>query len=1092
MAPKKGIKPPKRVIFGGFSWPACHGVGHLIKTVCLGMLLGFGNGQATAWAAVPGERNYPSTTYYGVFRPFYEGEYQDALRGFQEEIRSAFKTVDARWIDSICYYTMAGECYYHMGDLGQALEHYTAALKLYTAYPDWMIYVQFPAHLTPAGVGAYVRVPWGVSKRNVRLAQIPNRMLIAIGQLDQQRTVREGGVVRPPMLLPIQPSEIVRTTCLALRRYAELMGPCSAQDALIQEVATKLSRRPGPPNHWSECWIDVQAGLAMLAAGKPEQGLPLLQRSLLAAGEYEHPLTCVALLELGKQLALKGQYQEAARYFEEATYAAANAGDLGVLEEAFRCGAVNHLISNAKGIYPPLESAIAWAKLKDYRQLRASLLLLAAEQQALRGNSGVASNLLEECKFTVGRRRMGDGWIGARYRYLSALVLLQQQKLPAAQEALAGALAYMQKGSHRLFHIGLVDRLFLSGRLTSRTAMDLFELVLRDPQAPDWAFDPLESLAVLVTPHPAPYEHWFEVALERKDFERALEIADRLRRHRFLTTLPLGGRVDSLRWILEGPPEALPASGRLQRQNFLAAYPTYAELSRQAQQIRQALAAWPVVPDDQAAQQAQRKALEQLGQISLVQEALVYQMALRREPTDLVFPPLKTTKEILASLPKGGALLVFLTTSRGMYGFYLADGRYSYWQVKSPAGAAKLAQTFLRELGHYEGNRELSMKELADPKWKSTGQKLLQILLEGSKADLGQLEELLIVPDGWLWYVPFEALPEKEVASNQAGQPLLWRMRIRYLPIASMAVPDGRGRRPAAKTVVVVGRLFPQDEDQVAQQAYEKLARVVRATEVLRTAPPVPSCLYGVLIDHLIVFEDLGLLQQGPYRWAPIPLERTKPGNQLEDWFSLPFGGPDMIILPGYHTAAEIALKQTPALGPGMEIFLPVCGLMNNGARTILLSRWRPGGKTAFDLVREFAQEIPYTTAAAAWQRAVLLAANQTLDPEAEPRLKKPASDEEPPKADHPFFWAGYLLVDTGVPPEATGKPAAEPGPEAKPLPFPQLPKMPAGAEAPKEPENAPPAKQPKGQPPAPLPEKAAPAKQPNNPPATKQPNQGP
>lgn len=1022
----------------------------------IGMML------VSCWAALafgagapPGERVYPSSTYYGVFRFFYEGEYQDALRGFQEEIRSAFKTVDARWIDSICYYTMAGECYYHMGDLGQALEHYTAALKLYAAYPDWMIYVQFPPHLTPAGVGAYVRVPWGMSKRNVRLAQIPSRMLIAIGQLDQQRTVREGGVVRPPMLLPIQPAEIVRTTCLALRRYAELMGPCCAQDPLIQEIAGKLARRPGPPNHWSECWIDVQAGLALLAAGKPEQGLPLLQRSLLAAGEYEHPMTCVALLELGKQLALKGQHQEAARYFEEATYAAANAGDLGVLEEAFRCGAVNHLVSNAKGIYPPLESAIAWAKVKDYRQLRASLLLLAAEQQALRGATPAAAALLDECKLTVGRRRMGDGWIGARYRYLSALVLLQQQKLPAAQEALAGALAYMQKGSHRLFHIGLVDRLFLSGRMTSRTAMEMFSLVLRDPQPADWAFDPLESLAVLVSPHPGPYEHWFEVALDRKDFETALEIADRLRRHRFLTTLALGGRLDALRWILEGPPEVLPASARLQRQNFLAAYPAYEQLSRQAQQIRQALAAGPLVPEDQATHQAQQKTLEQLGQISLLQETLLYQMALRREPTDLVFPPIKPTKEILASLPKGGALLVFFNTSRGLYGFFLADGRYSYWQLKSPAGAARLGQTLLRELGHYEGNRELTIKELADPKWKSTAQKLLQMLLEGSKADLAQVSEVIVVPDGWLWYVPLEALPISQAQANQPADPLLWRMRIRYLPLASLAVPDGRGRRPSAKTAVVVGKLFPQDAQEVAQQAYEKLAGVVRGSTMLRTPPPVPSSLYGVLIDHLIVLDDLGMVPQSPYRWAPIPLDRSRPGNQLEDWFALPFGGPDVIVLPGYRTAAENALKQTPPLGPGMEIFLPICGLMNTGARTILLSRWRPAGKTAFDLVREFAQEIPYTTAAQAWQRSVLLVAQQTLDPEAEPRLKKPAPDEEPPKAEHPFFWAGYLLVDTGVPPEASAKPPEQPGPAQKPLPFPELPKPPSPPEAPKGPADA-------------------------------------
>jgi hypothetical protein len=35
------------------------------------------------------------------------------------------------------------------------------------------------------------------------------------------------------------------------------------------------------------------------------------------------------------------------------------------------------------------------------------------------------------------------------------------------------------------------------------------------------------------------------------------------------------------------------------------------------------------------------------------------------------------------------------------------------------------------------------------------------------------------------------------------------------------------------------------------------------------------------------------------------------------------------------------------------------------------------------------------------------------LNLEAEPRVKRTASDD-PPKASHPFFWAGYMLVDCG------------------------------------------------------------------------------
>ena len=121
--------------------------------------------------------------------------------------------------------------------------------------------------------------------------------------------------------------------------------------------------------------------------------------------------------------------------------------------------------------------------------------------------------------------------------------------------------------------------------------MDLFNNVLRDPLPGDWLADPMESLAVLVTPHPLLYEHWFEAALARKNHEAAIEIADRARRHRFLVTLPLGGRVESLRWVLEGPKEMLSPLAVLQRQDLLTRFPEYDQLRQQAEELRKKLAA---------------------------------------------------------------------------------------------------------------------------------------------------------------------------------------------------------------------------------------------------------------------------------------------------------------------------------------------------------------------------------------------------------------------------------------------------------------------------------------------------------------------
>jgi hypothetical protein len=193
----------------------------------------------------------------------------------------------------------------------------------------------------------------------------------------------------------------------------------------------------------------------------------------------------------------------------------------------------------------------------------------------------------------------------------------------------------------------------------------------------------------------------------------------------------------------------------------------------------------------------------------------------------------------------------------------------------------------------------------------------------------------------------------------------------------------------------------------------------------LPRALPAASSIYRVLFDGLIVLDDVPP-GDGAYDWAPAPSDRGKAGGSLATWFSLPLGGPEQLVLPGFHTAAENGLRRGQPTGD--EMFLSLCGLMSSGVRTILISRWRTGGQTSFGLVREFAQELPHISPAEAWQRSVQVALDTQIEPSLEPRVKKSPATTEPPKADHPLFWAGYMLVDSGVMPEGQDKALTIPG----------------------------------------------------------------
>jgi hypothetical protein len=539
--------------------------------------------------------------------------------------------------------------------------------------------------------------------------------------------------------------------------------------------------------------------------------------------------------------------------------------------------------------------------------------------------------------------------------------------------------------------------------------MDLYNVVLSDPQRIDWAAEPMESMASMVMPHGLPIEHWFEAAWNRKQYDVALEIADRARRHRFLCSLPLGGRVQILRWLLSAPDLILPQQARLDRQDILARYPAYEQLAKQAADIEVKLRAQPPVAAAEATRE-QKDLVAQLAVVSQQQDTLLREIAMRREPAEILFPPLRTAKFIRDHLPDGHALLVFYATSRHLYGFLANNQQYSNWQIGPPQPLNKRLADLLRQMGQFEQNHELTVKEVADDQWKAAAHSFLDALLKGSRADFSQpLEELIIVPDGVLWYVPFEAL---QVDVGGKTRALLSRFRIRYVPLATLAIPDGRNRKPAAQTAVAVGPLYTRDSEATGRVAADEIAKVLPGTVLLPNPMPAPGASYLSVFDRLIVLDQIAPGDQAPYGWTPVPSDRGKVGDSLDDWLALPWQKPEELVLPGFHTAAENAMKRVHAGGAGQELFLEVCGMMASGARTILLSRWRTGGRSAYDLTREFVQELPHTSAADAWQRAVFLLASTRLTLEAEPRVKH-ATNDEAPKVTHPFFWAGYMLVDS-------------------------------------------------------------------------------
>ena len=385
-------------------------------------------------------RVVPRDEYFIVLRGYYAGEYRSSARDMRSVASGGIRSTEGRWVDSICYHTMAGECFYQMGQLPLALEQYEAALALAARHSDWMLRVQFPQTLGPSGLAVRNRITWGASARRSRLGNFPDTMMSFQGRLNNENAFRQGGVVTPPQFYPLRVSEIVRCTGLSLYRRWELMGPVGEHSPLSQTLVDVFAKRSAPANHWSQVWIEAQLGLAHAANGRRAEAIAHLGRAVVAGGEYDHHLTPIVLMSLGKLHMADNNLEAAGNFFLEASFAGAAFGQPDVVSESLRHGLTVHIARGGKGAYPPLVNAAAWAKREGYDSTESWLYVLAAESFAAVGDTTRAGRMLDEARRSLARSEARGGELGGRYNYQLALAGYQQGKASVGAGSLDDAL----------------------------------------------------------------------------------------------------------------------------------------------------------------------------------------------------------------------------------------------------------------------------------------------------------------------------------------------------------------------------------------------------------------------------------------------------------------------------------------------------------------------------------------------------------------------------------------------------------------------------------------------------------------------------
>lgn len=972
----------------------------------------------------------PRDDYDAARIDYWEGDVAAAVKSFQQGQKSSLNYGGIYWVDSLCYYTMVGECLFQLGDYQDSLAAHTAALEIYLAYPDWLASATFPP--TVASISTIPRhaPTWGPSKRTVVIGEFPRRynvimQNVGIIPVTGQTGGATSAIVSQPTAIGVRIDEVLRCTAISLRRRRELLGPCSRYDNVFRNMSAALARPNVPPGTWPQGWMKILLGLSLAGEGRKEEALSELRGGAVIGG-IDHPLSATAWLEIGKLLLEAGAYGEAESACFEATFPAAYFEQFDELEEAFRFGTIAHIGLRDSVAPAALPLAMIWADRYGSAQLRASLRICVAELQNEFGNPAAGGTLLGQVGNGFGRKQFMVGSLGARQKFEAARSVIAQGDGATSLTALNAAVTHQQKVSLRAFHAATADQMVVSGAVRQQAALDLYAQLLHEPTDEEWRLAPLETMAFWTTPQLPRFNRWYLAAVGAGDDRAALQIADLSRRVRFNQVMPMAGKIMSLRFLLSGPQEWLSPRQIDWRKNFLARNPKLTDLAKTAEGLATELRLRSLTDDKD--REAVAKAMASLAECSAAQEAILSRTAILREGAEAAFPPvIWDLQAFQKGLPDDTLVLHFFVSSEGIHANAIRSGYTDSWKVAKPTEVRSKIGAFLKAIGNNGPMTKVKEELLLSEDWRENSGALFEHLTKGqTRADeiWKGVKEVVIVPDGFLWYLPFEALIDRK---RDADKTFLERFRIRYTPTVGLAFPDPRRPDSLDRTLVSVGKINPKDDDAISDATFDRFKKASPEAERLPSPLPAPSFMISAIADRLVALDDSQEIAAG-LEWKPMATGKVRAGSTIGDWLAYPIGGPKQVIITGAHTPAAMGLK---ANANGDEMFFALTGMMGSGARTVLMSRWRTGGQTSIDLAREFLQELPNSMASTAWRRSIEIVEQTDIVPSREPRLDE-AKVTQTLTPKHPFWWAGYLLVDTGIDPkkeEPGAKPPVADGP---------------------------------------------------------------
>ena len=935
-------------------------------------------------SAEPTGTQYPSQEYYLGLQAYRSGDLNTANDLFEAALRSGRRDIHGRWIDSIPSLAMLAECHWHLGSLPTAREHLDHAFQIAIRSQGWFGRVQWQDISSP-GIRAQRQNLWPEAQA-VSVLPLKNRIMFQAGQPLTEARIARGGVIDEPSIRSIDVIEIMRGLAIASYRRRIILGPLSENDQLAVGLLEATKYPAGVDAPIPKSIIGCVRAAAYFANRDDQRCISNGANSAIYSGSV-HPLTAITLLTQASAVAGTDKALGSIPGLTNTIHIAAALQQPELIGEAMQLAAgyadepsATTIVQLAKTVSSSLDRSFRLTTLHCLIA-GADAAVTANDLSSAREMLGQAQNLSTRRDVVMPRLDSYAAYVAARLAAASGSSVGIGDQTPVDQAlSKIGEFAL----NHRFRNQPLVSmpRIYQQtliqqeiGKSMGAKASDaILASYGGDSPLAVWQRDPVDALSGLIADRSNLHAARIHIAAAGGYADQLLIASDALLSSRFNAALPLGGRLSQVRFLARAD-DAWLSPDQIKQRNTMGRWMT---------DLRASVG----VPGQPTPQQL------------AAQESAACVIGLSRTSLPNVIPPPLPETLPIAGLPRGTGLLTYVQAASKLFASFAFDGKVRTWNVGSNGRLPSEVGRLLRGIGV---GKTRGSRFSDEQSWRSVAKTLRRQLVPDGEIQWDEpLKHLIVVPDGPLWYVPFELLP---IADDDDSQWIGDRITVTYAPTPGFALQTTASLNSSQAIGVASGQLFSPKDAEKNQTVVQSIIAAIAEPVVFPASGGIPSGLSGGSVGHYAVLAPRTSDPRNPMAMTVSPTDLDSPSGTLLGWMRFPARVPRSVLLAGFRTPIDGG-----TMGNGSELFATMCALKAAGVENVLISRWAVGGESAALLFRELLQELPFAGIDQAWKRARMLLRRTELDPTTEPLLTNADRQRENLTGDHPLFWAGYLV----------------------------------------------------------------------------------